>query len=51
VAGALIGITLIVLKQHRREVPIPFGPYLAIAGLIVLFHGETLNAGLRLFAT
>ena len=51
VAGAVIGIALIVFKQHRRELPIPFGPYLAIAGLIVLFHGEGLNAGLRLFAT
>ncbi|GMV46212.1 MAG: hypothetical protein AMXMBFR66_16100 [Pseudomonadota bacterium] len=31
--GALIGVGLIVLGRHRRDVPIPFGPYLALGGL------------------
>jgi leader peptidase (prepilin peptidase)/N-methyltransferase len=41
--GALVGILLIVLAQRGRNVPIPFGPYLAIAGIIALFHGEALT--------
>jgi leader peptidase (prepilin peptidase)/N-methyltransferase len=42
--GAFIGILLIVIKQQGREVPMPFGPYLAGAGLITLFFGDQLNA-------
>jgi leader peptidase (prepilin peptidase)/N-methyltransferase len=41
--GAVVGITLIVLVKHAREKPIPFGPYLAAAGLIALFWGEQIN--------
>jgi leader peptidase (prepilin peptidase)/N-methyltransferase len=41
--GAVVGIALIVLAQRGRNVPIPFGPYLALAGLIALFYGEQLN--------
>ncbi|HYC47945.1 MAG TPA: A24 family peptidase [Burkholderiales bacterium] len=41
--GAIVGILLIVLARRGRNVPIPFGPYLAVAGLIALFHGEALN--------
>jgi leader peptidase (prepilin peptidase) / N-methyltransferase len=42
--GAIIGITLVLLKQHQREIPIPFGPYLAIAGWIALVWGEVINS-------
>ena len=42
-AGAVIGISLIVFKSHGREVPIPFGPYLAIAGWIALCWGQDLT--------
>ena len=41
--GAMIGIGLMVFARHDRETPIPFGPYLAIAGVIALFHGQTIN--------
>ncbi len=41
--GAAVGIALIVLARHGRQVPIPFGPYLAAAGLIALFFGESIN--------
>ncbi|HVY08007.1 MAG TPA: A24 family peptidase [Burkholderiales bacterium] len=41
--GAVVGISLIVLTRHGRNVPIPFGPYLAAAGLIALFWGEAIN--------
>ena len=40
VIGALVGIGLIVLARRGRTVPIPFGPYLAGAGLVALFWGE-----------
>ncbi len=38
--GAVVGIVLIVLARRGREVPIPFGPYLAAAGVIALFWGR-----------
>ena len=41
--GAVIGVLLIVLARRGRNVPIPFGPYLAIAGTIALFEGEALT--------
>jgi leader peptidase (prepilin peptidase)/N-methyltransferase len=41
--GAVVGITLIVVARHGRNIPIPFGPYLAGAGLIALFWGQTLT--------
>jgi leader peptidase (prepilin peptidase)/N-methyltransferase len=30
--GAVVGIVLIVVRGRDRNVPIPFGPYLAAAG-------------------
>ena len=41
--GAVVGIVLIVAARHGRNVPIPFGPYLAAAGLIALFWGEAIT--------
>jgi leader peptidase (prepilin peptidase) / N-methyltransferase len=38
--GAVVGIFLIVLARRGREVPIPFGPYLAAAGFIVMLAGS-----------
>ena len=40
VVGAVVGIALIVFARHGREKPIPFGPYLAAAGLIAMFWGD-----------
>jgi len=40
--GALVGIALIVFRSHGRDVPIPFGPYLAGGGVSALFFGEQL---------
>lgn len=42
--GALVGIALILFARHGRNIPIPFGPYLAAAGIIALFFGNTLTA-------
>ena len=41
--GAVVGISLIAFARHGRNTPIPFGPYIAAAGLIALFWGETIN--------
>ena len=42
VVGAVVGITLIVIKGRDRNIPIPFGPYLAGAGWIYLLWGEAI---------
>jgi leader peptidase (prepilin peptidase) / N-methyltransferase len=41
--GAVVGLGLILIKGHDRNVPIPFGPYLALAGWIVLIGGTRLT--------
>jgi leader peptidase (prepilin peptidase)/N-methyltransferase len=41
--GALVGTALILSKRHERQVPIPFGPYLAVAGWISLMWGPEIN--------
>jgi leader peptidase (prepilin peptidase)/N-methyltransferase len=41
--GAVVGVALIVLAKQGRNVPIPFGPYLAAAGLLALFWGKELT--------
>jgi leader peptidase (prepilin peptidase)/N-methyltransferase len=43
VVGALVGIGLMVLTKRARDNPIPFGPYLAAAGLIALLYGAPLK--------
>ncbi len=40
VVGAVTGVLMIALKQHKRSVPIPFGPYLAAAGWIAMLWGK-----------
>jgi leader peptidase (prepilin peptidase)/N-methyltransferase len=40
--GAVIGLLLILVKDHPRTVPIPFGPFLAIAAWITLVFGNTI---------
>ena len=39
VVGAAVGLAMIVLVRHDRNIPIPFGPYLAAAGWIALLYG------------
>ncbi|CAG7856018.1 leader peptidase (prepilin peptidase) / N-methyltransferase [biofilm metagenome] len=41
--GAVVGTTLIIFSKHDRNIPIPFGPYLAAAGWITLIWGSDIN--------
>ena len=41
--GAVAGILLIILRGYDRHIPIPFGPWLAIAGWLGLMWGEEIN--------
>lgn len=43
IVGATVGIALIVAARHGRNVPIPFGPYLAAAGFIAIFWGDAIT--------
>jgi len=40
--GAIIGIALIIVTKRGKEVPMPFGPFLAIGGIAALFFGQQL---------
>ena len=42
-AGAVIGIGLIIVAKNKRDAPFPFGPYLVGGGLVALFWGDQLN--------
>jgi leader peptidase (prepilin peptidase)/N-methyltransferase len=42
VLGAVIGISLILFTKRGREIPMPFGPFLAIGAIAALFLGPQL---------
>jgi leader peptidase (prepilin peptidase)/N-methyltransferase len=50
ICGAVIGIGLIVFRNHDRSNPIPFGPYLAMAGWIALLWGDKISLMYRQWA-
>jgi leader peptidase (prepilin peptidase) / N-methyltransferase len=43
--GAVCGIALMIIKRRGKDIPIPFGPYLAMAGWIALLWGEDIMSG------
>jgi len=43
--GALVGGGLIALRRHDRQVPMPFGPFIAAAGWVWFVAGEQLLHG------
>ncbi|RZA34729.1 MAG: prepilin peptidase [Lysobacteraceae bacterium] len=51
VVGAIVGISLIVFAKRGRDKPIPFGPYLAAAGLIALLYGSSISGQLQALVT
>jgi leader peptidase (prepilin peptidase)/N-methyltransferase len=42
--GAIIGISMVVFVKKDKNIPIPFGPYLAVAGWIALLWGDKINS-------
>lgn len=50
VVGAIVGIVLILFARHGRNNPIPFGPYLAAAGMIALLYGNQITQAYLEFA-
>ncbi len=44
IVGATVGIALILTSKQGRNTPIPFGPYLSAAGLIILFFGTRITS-------
>jgi len=49
-AGAVIGILLVAVRGRDRNIPIPFGPYLAAAGWIALMWGPQILGGYLAFS-
>jgi len=41
--GSIVGISLILFRGQDKNIPIPFGPYLAGAGFIALLWGEQIS--------
>ncbi|GAB3026816.1 A24 family peptidase [Oleiagrimonas citrea] len=40
--GAIVGVSLIALRRHQRDVPMPFGPFIAAAGWVWFVFGPWL---------
>jgi leader peptidase (prepilin peptidase)/N-methyltransferase len=40
--GALVGIAMVLLRKQSKDQTIPFGPYLALGGLLMLLYGKFL---------
>ncbi len=43
VVGMIVGVSLMILQRRGKDIPIPFGPYLAMAGWISLLWGNQLT--------
>lgn len=43
IVGSIIGISMMLIGKTKQQQPIPFGPYLAIAGWIAMLWGDTIN--------
>jgi leader peptidase (prepilin peptidase)/N-methyltransferase len=48
--GAATGIALIVIRGRDRQLPMPFGPFLAAAGLVALLWGDPITDAYRRFS-
>ena len=47
--GAAVGIAMMVFRNHGREQPIPFGPYLTGAGLLAMLYGPEITIMMQRF--
>ncbi len=50
VVGAVLGTIMLRMRNADNSTPIPFGPYLAIAGWVALLWGEQITASYLQFA-
>lgn len=50
VAGAVVGSALLFFQGRDRQIPMPFGPFLSIAGFVYLIFGESLGRWIPLLA-
>lgn len=48
--GAMVGISLILIRGRDRNIPIPFGPYIAAAGWLAMFWGKDITDAYLRFA-
>ena len=48
--GAVIGISLVLIRGRDRSIPIPFGPYIAAAGWLAMLWGEDITRAYLRFA-
>lgn len=48
--GAIIGIAGIIIMGRDKNIPIPFGPYLAIAGWIAFLWGDSITSSYLKFS-
>ena len=49
VVGSIAGISMLILGKTKQQQPIPFGPYLAVAGWVALLWGEQINTNYLAF--
>ena len=42
ILGAIIGLGMIIFRAHDKDIPIPFGPYLAIGGWLAMLWGPAI---------
>ena len=49
VVGAVAGVSMLLIGHTKQQQPIPFGPYLAVAGWIALLWGEQINTAYLAF--
>ena len=48
--GTIAGLLMIALQKQDRSVPIPFGPYLGMAGWIAMLWGQEITSSYLRFA-
>jgi len=48
--GAVLGVLMLRMRNAQTSTPIPFGPYLAIAGWIALLWGDQITTSYMQFA-
>ncbi len=41
--GAIVGVFLLIKSFRNHRTPVPFGPFLAIGGIITIFHGPDIT--------